>query len=280
MDPDNATGKLGILAGSGVLPGLLRTARQGVGGEVFILAFTGITDPETVEGAEHLWVGLGKVGATIRGLKNAGCEAVVMAGSIERPSWSALAPDLRGAALVQKLLKAKGDDAILKGMVSELEGEGFRVLGPDDILADLLARAGTLGEKQPSEADWLDIRAAAAAALAVGRDDTGQAAIARSGEVLGVEGADGTDALVERCHTADKSGGVLVKLPKPGQERRADLPAIGLHTVEAVAAVGLNGIAVEAGGSLILGKAEVVAAADRLGVFVYGATQREWGPER
>ena len=280
MGADSALGKLGILAGGGALPGLLRTAWQEVGGEVFVLAFTGITDPETVEGAEHMWVGLGKVGATIRGLKNAGCEAVVMAGSIERPSWSALAPDLRGEALVQKLLKAKGDDAILKRIVAELESEGFRVLGPDDILADLLARAGVLGEKQPSEADWLDIRAAAEAALAVGREDSGQAAVARAGEVLGVEGADGTDALVERCHTADGLGGVLVKLPKPGQERRADLPAIGLRTVEVVAAAGLNGVAVEAGGSLILGQTEVAAAADRLGIFVYGATQREWGPER
>lgn len=280
MGADSALGKLGILAGGGALPGLLRTARQEMGGEVFVLAFTGITDPETVEGAEHMWVGLGKVGATIHGLKNAGCEAVVMAGSIERPSWSVLAPDLRGEALVQKLLKAKGDDAILKRIVAELESEGFRVLGPDDILADLLARAGVLGEKQPSEADWLDIRAAAAAALAVGREDSGQAAVARAGEVLGVEGADGTDALVERCHTADGLGGVLVKLPKPGQERRADLPAIGLRTVEVVAAAGLNGVAVEAGGSLILGQTEVAAAADRLGIFVYGATQREWGPER
>lgn len=247
---------------------------------MFVLAFTGFTEAATVDGADHAWVGLGKAGAAIRTLRSAGCDAVVMAGSIRRPPWSALAPDLRGAALLRKLVTSKGDDAILKAIVAELEAEGFRVLGPDDILADLLAPAGALGKKAPGEADWSDIRSAAAAALAIGVEDAGQAAVARGGEVLGVEGADGTDALVERCRAADGTGGVLVKRPKPGQERRADLPAIGVRTVEAAAAAGLNGVAVEAGGSLILGREEVAAAADRLGIFVYGATSREWEPAR
>lgn len=280
MPSEASAGKLGVLAGGGALPRILAGAWRERGGEVFLLAFDGITDDESVAGTDHARIGLGKVGAAIRLLHERGCESVVMAGAMQRPSWSALAPDLRGAALIPRLAAARGDDGILRLIAAELESEGFRVLGADDILSDLLAGAGALGARQPDAADWRDIYAAAAAAHAIGAADAGQAAVARDGAVIGVEDAAGTDALLERCAAVGGRGGVLVKRPKPHQERRADLPAIGVHTAAAAAAAGLNGIAVEAHAALVLDRAELPGVADRLDLFVYGAEPREWEPRQ
>ncbi|MDA0654596.1 MAG: UDP-2,3-diacylglucosamine diphosphatase LpxI, partial [Proteobacteria bacterium] len=224
MPPEAFFGKLGVLAGGGALPRLLAGAWRDRGGEVFVLAFDGITDDDSVSGTDHARIGLGKVGEAIRLLRDNGCDSVVMAGAMRRPSWSALTPDLRGAALIPRLAAAKGDDGILRVIAAELESEGFRVVGADDILSDLLAAPGALGARQPNAADWRDIHAAAAAALAIGTADAGQAAVARDGVVIGTEGAAGTDALLEQCAAVGGQGGVLVKRPKPGQDRRADLP--------------------------------------------------------
>ena len=271
--------RLGLIAGGGTLPVLLRKAWEARGGRVFVLAYRGFAEPEAVDGTEHVWLEIAEVEAAIRALHGAGCCSVVLAGAVRRPSWAALGADIRGARLLPKLRRARGDDALLRIVLGELEAEGFRALRPDEILAELVAPAGSLGRRAPAEGDWPDIRAAGAAALKIGADDRGQAAVARDGGVAGIEDSAGTDALLARCARAGGRGGVLAKRPKPGQERRADQPAIGVCTVERAAAAGLSGIAVEAGGTLILDRRSVAAAADRLGVFVYGATASEWDPE-
>lgn len=276
MGPEETSKKLGIIAGGGLLPGILRESWEGTGGKVFVLAFEGFTDPITVNGAEHAWIGLAKIGAAISTLKQEQCDFVVLAGSVQRPSWSSLAPDLRGIALIRRLSSAKGDDKILRIIISELESEGFQVLGADDIVRDLLAPPGALGQNSPKALDWQDIQIAAAAALSIGEQDVGQAAIARFGKVVEVEGIDGTDVLIDKCKTQEIPSGVLVKRLKPKQDRRIDLPTIGLQTVKKVADANLNGIVVEAMSTLVIEKSKVVAAADRLGIFIYGATKDEW----
>jgi UDP-2,3-diacylglucosamine hydrolase len=215
---------------------------------------------------------MGEVGKGIKLLKQAGCAEIVFAGAVKRPDFSALQFDMKGAALLPKLLAAagKGDDAILRVVLNAFEEEGFRVVGADDVLAGLLAPEGLVGGRKPSQADWADIRAAAKAAREIGVADVGQGAVARGGQVIESEKQDGTDAMLGRIRPARGLSGVLVKRPKAQQERRIDLPTIGVATVRRAAEAGLAGIAVESSGALIVDRNEVARVADETGVFVYG----------
>jgi hypothetical protein len=165
-----------------------------------------------------------------------------------------------------------GDDGLLGAVVKALEAEGFRLRGIEEFLQDLLAEEGCFGRYQPDEAAWRDIRRGIDVVRAMGAADVGQATVIQDGLVLGVEALEGTDALLARCGPLRRAGpgGVLVKLRKPGQERRADLPTIGVTTVQGAAAAGLRGIAVEAGGTLVVDVPAVTAAADGAGLFIIG----------
>jgi DUF1009 family protein len=144
------------------------------------------------------------------------------------------------------------------------------VVAPHELVQGLLAAEGRYGRIGPDRQARIDIARGFAAAKAIGALDIGQAVVVQQGLVLGVEAIEGTDALIARVRTLRRegAGGVLVKVPKPRQERRIDLPAIGVETLEAAAAAGLRGIAVEAGGALIIDRAKVAARADALGLFV------------
>ena len=168
--------------------------------------------------------------------------------------------------------RALGDDGLLSALVRALEDEGFRMVGADDVVSDLLAPQGPLGAVAPEAEAKADIALGIDVALALGALDVGQAVVVQQGLVLGVEAAEGTDALIERCGGLRRAGpgGVLVKVKKPGQDRRVDLPTIGVSTVTAAAAAGLSGIAVEAGGTLVMDRSAVAETADRVGVFVIG----------
>ncbi len=265
--------KLGILAGRGELPARLIQACRETGRDYFVIAFEEQTAPETVAGAPHAWVRLGAAGRALRCLRDAGVEELVMAGGVHRPSLSALRPDAWAVKVFAKMGgKALGDDGLLSALVTALEDEGFRMIGADDVVSDLLAPQGLLGAIAPEAEAKADIALGIEVALGLGALDVGQAVVVQQGLVLGVEAAEGTDALIVRCAGLRRSGfgGVLVKVKKPGQERRADLPTIGVPTVTAVAAAGLSGIAVEAGGTLVMDRIAVAAAADRAGVFVIG----------
>ncbi len=266
--------KLAILAGGGPLPARIVEACLASGREVFVIAFEDETDPKTCEGVPHLWVPLGKVGTTISRLRSERCGDVVFAGPVRRPSFSKLKPDMRAIKLLGKIRKAagQGDDAILSILVEELESENFRVVGADDLLSDIASPEGDLTAHTPDARDEQDIELGIRVARALGALDVGQAVVVQQGVVLGVEAIEGTDALLRRCAEVKREGqgGVLVKLKKPQQERRADLPTIGTDTVRRAANIGLNGIAVEEGQSLILDRGAVVAEANRLGLFVIG----------
>lgn len=265
--------KLGIIAGGGVLPRLLIAAAHAAGRPVFVLALEGHCEPATTVDVEHGWIRLGQGGSGIDLLKRAGVAELVMAGPVKRPSLLELRPDLRTAQFLARIgRRAFGDDGLLGAVVRELESEGFSITAADALLADLLVPAGPLGRLQPDAAAEIDIERAVAAVLALGALDIGQAAIVQQGVVLGVEAAEGTDELIRRCGPLklDGPGGVLVKMSKPGQERRVDLPTIGTATVSAAAGAGLRGIAVEAGRAHVIDRPAVSAAADAAELFVVG----------
>ncbi len=261
--------RLGIVAGGGALPAHLVAACRSSRRDVFVLALEGQAEPSFVADVSHRWNRLGAVGAGLARLKEAGVRDVVLAGRVTKPGWLALRPDAKAVAVLARVAGglAAGDNAILAAVVRMLEEEGFRVVAAEEVLAALLAREGPYGACVPDDAARSDIRTGIAAARALGAADAGQAVVVRAAQVVGREDASGTDALLAR---AAGSGGVLVKTAKPGQERRADLPAIGPETVTHAARAGLAGIAVEAGGALVLDADEVARRADAAGLFVVG----------
>ncbi len=267
------TAKLGIIAGAGPLPGRLIAACRARGREAFVLAFEQHADPATVTPVPHAWVRIGAIGMALRILREQGVKEVVLAGSIGRPSLAELRPDARAIRFLAKGVLRGGDDALLRAVIDTLEREeGLRVIGAQELLGGDLVPAGALGALAPDDEAWADIRRGTTVLEALGAADIGQAVVVQQGIVLGVEAVEGTDALLDRCAGLRRGGqgGVLVKLLKPGQEQRADLPTIGRETVLRAAAAGLRGIAVGAATTLVVDRAATAAAADQAGLFVLG----------
>jgi UDP-2,3-diacylglucosamine hydrolase len=268
--------KLGIVAGAGALPRCLVDACRAVGREVFVLALEGEAEPETVAGVPHAWCRLGAAATGLALLRDNRVEELVLAGGVRRPSLAALRPDWRAARLFARIgFIALGDDGLLSAVVRELEHEGFRVVGADQVLEGALLPPGPLSRLRPDQEAEADIAHGIRVAAVLGTLDIGHAVVVQQGLVLGVEAIEGTDALMRRCAGLRRPGaaGVLVKLEKPGQERRADRPAIGPQTVAVAAETGLAGIAAEAGATLVIDRAAVAAAADAAGLFVIGISR-------
>jgi UDP-2,3-diacylglucosamine hydrolase len=264
---------LGIVAGGGGLPRRLVEACRQAGRDVFVLALEGAAEPETVVGVAHAWCPIGAAGRGLALLRENAVQELVLAGGVRRPSLGSLRPDWRAAKFFARVgYRALGDDGLLSAVVTELEREGFRVIGPDQVLHQGLAPEGPFGQIRPDSAAIADIAHGERIARALGALDIGQAVVVQQGLVLGVEAIEGTDALLRRCAGLRREGlgGVLVKVEKPGQEQRADRPTIGPQTVALAAEVGLRGIAVEAGATIVVDRDEVIAGADRAGLFVFG----------
>jgi lipid-A-disaccharide synthase len=265
--------KLAIIAGAGALPRLLIAARKSKRLPYYIVGLTGFASSADLGEEPDTWLRFGEAGRGFDLLRAAGVTHVVMGGAVKRPSFADLKPDLKTASFFARIAgKALGDDGLLSAVISEIESEGFQVLGADEILTDLLAPHGALGAHQPDAQSLTDIAIGAAAARDLGQRDVGQAVVVADGQVSATEDEAGTDALIARC-----ARGVLVKMKKPQQERRVDLPTIGVETVRNAAARGFKGIAVEAGHTLVIDQQGVVAAADAAGLFVVGVTGEELG---
>jgi DUF1009 family protein len=265
--------KLGILAGGGDLPVRVIAACRASGREFFVLAFEGEAAPETVKGTPHAWVRLGDAGEGLDRLREAGVQELVLAGGVRRPSLKSLRPDRRALRFLTRIGKAMfRDGGLLAGIVAELEKEGFQIVGVDSLVGGLLAVEGCYGAVEPDDMARADIARGIEVARAIGGIDLGQAVVVQQGVVLGVEAIEGTDALIQRCAGLRRAGpgGVLVKVSKPGQDSRVDLPTVGVATVEQTAEAGLRGIAIEAGGALVIDRRLVVKAADGAGLFVVG----------
>lgn len=266
-------GRLGIVAGSGELPRRLVEACRVAGRDVFVLALEGAADSATVDGVAHAWC---RPGAAARGLsllRDNQVTELVLAGGVQRPSLVQLRPDWRAAKFLARVgSRVLGDNGLLSAVVAELEREGFRVVGPDQILQESLAPEGFLGKVRPDAQAMADVEHGQRIARALGMLDIGQAVVIQQGLVLGVEAIEGTDALLRRCAGLRREGpgGVLVKIEKPGQEQRADRPTIGPLTVALAAEAGLRGIAVAAGATIILDRSATIGAADDAGLFILG----------
>jgi DUF1009 family protein len=250
--------RLGLVAGGGRLPEILRGARG-----CFTVGLEGFADPKLAD----IVLPAGRTGAIFAALRGAGCREIVLAGYFRRPGLAALKLDRTGLGVLLRVLPAWGGDAsLLARVIREFERAGFAVLGAQDVVPDLLAPEGKMGALAPP--DPREVALGLAAAKALGATQRGQAVLVRDGSVIAREGRGGTAAMLR---SADSRGATLVKAAMPGQDRRADLPVVGPDTIAQARAAGLRGIAVEAGAALVLDRAETAAAADAAGIFLYGA---------
>jgi DUF1009 family protein len=265
--------KLGIIAGGGAVPRQLIQAARAQGRDCFVLAIKNSADPGMLDGVDHVWLRLGQAGKAFELLHEKQVGEVVMAGPVRRPTLSEMRPDWRTARFFARIgLKALGDDGLLSAVIGEFESEGFKVVGAHEVLGDLLAPPGIWGSVRPDQQAESDIRHGVKVAQGLGALDVGQSVVVQQGIVLGVEAIEGTDALIERVGGLRRAGpgGVLVKLCKPGQDRRVDLPTVGPDTLKRAEAAGLRGIAVEAGAAIVVDLDRLVKEADRAGMFVAG----------
>ena len=279
MTESQTESPLGIIAGSGELPRQLVEACLKNGRNFFIVGIENETSAAILENAPHVVIRLGAIGMAFEHLHHHGVEELVLAGKINRPSISGLVPDKMGAKLLSRLgLSLFGGDAkIFKTIIVFLEEEGFRVIGIEDILKDFISPEGPLGRQIPDKQSQSDIELGVHVVREIGALDIGQAVIVKNGLVLGIEAAEGTDALIVRCGElrGEGKGGVLVKARKPIQEERVDLPTIGPKTMELLHKSGFSGVAVESKHSLIVDRKEVIRMADALGLFIIGFSLHE-----
>jgi len=274
--------RMAIVAGSGRLPIDLAESLAAGGHAPFVLMVEGEADTALASN-DHQMVTIEQFADLGTILRRRQITHAVFAGGISRrPRITALRPSLALFRALPRIMGVlgKGDDGVLRAITAGLETYGVKVVGAHQIAPDLLASAGPMTGISPQKSDWRDIEAAAQAARAIGAIDVGQAAVAIGGRAIALEDVEGTDGLLARVkdlrshgRLAGKARGVLVKCAKPGQELRVDLPTIGPATVTSAHAAGLAGIGVEAGRSLVLDAANVVAEADRLGLFVVGLPQ-------
>lgn len=262
-------GRLGLLAFRGGLPALVVAANP----DAYVVTFEGVAaEVAPSAGAPARFE---KMGAVIKALKAAGVDRLVMAGGLARPPLDAKKLDLTTMAFAPKLMKAlkQGDDGLLRAVIGFFEGHGLRVVGAHEVVPELTAPAGLLAGPAPDKAALADAARAAEILAALAPLDLGQGAVVAGGLCLGIETLQGTDAMLAAVAATEPAKrprvpGVLVKLPKTGQDLRVDMPAIGPGTVEAAAKAGLGGIVIAAGKVLLIDRAEIVSAAGKAGLFV------------
>lgn len=270
--------KIGLIAGGGDLPHEVIRDAQVQGYDIYVAALRSFSEPSDFKAASDAF-GFIEIRALIKRFKRENCTHVTFAGNVSRPDFSTLKPSIRDIPLLAKVAKAatKGDDGLLKFMVSLFENEGFEILAPQDICGSSLMEAGALGVIKPSVAQQDDMEKALRIAMLIGAEDIGQGAVVHKGLVLAVEAQEGTDKMLERVAglPPEIRGGVLGKCLKPGQEDRIDLPTIGVRTVELAAEAGLSGIVLVAGKAFVMSTSEVATLADKHGIFIFGTEPDE-----
>jgi DUF1009 family protein len=271
---------LAIICGGGSLPFAVADAVARRGRRVVLFPIRGFGDPAAIERYPHHWIALGQFGRMCRLATAERCRDIVFIGNLIRPSLREIRLDWQTIRLMPRIVRLYrgGDDRLLSGIGRIFEEHGFRLLGAHEVAPEILVRDGLIGKRAPSERDQADIATGLAVLDAMGPFDIGQAAVVASGHVLAVEAAEGTDAMLSRVAELRRLGrirypvgtGVLVKAPKPSQDRRLDLPSVGPQTIAGVIRAGLAGLAVVAGGTIMAQPEVVAAAADRGRIFVVG----------
>lgn len=274
-------GPVAIICGGGTFPFTVADALIRSGRGAVLFALRGFADPDRVKNYPHHWSHVTQLGRFLRLARKEGCRDVIFIGTLVRPSFRQLINfDLATLRVLPRAIRHfyGGDNHLLTGMARMLEDHGFRLLGAHEVAPEILVQEGALGRIAPSARDLDDIAHGLAVLEAIGPFDIGQGVVVANRHVIAVEALEGTDQMLARVadlrrskrFPAPRGTGVLVKAPKPGQDRRFDLPSIGPRTVDGIVEAGLAGLAVTAGGAIVAEPQIVVEMADRAGVFVAG----------
>ena len=259
---------IGIIAGGGQFPRLVAQEARAAGLGVVICGFQGHTDPATAECADVFeLLHLGQLGRMIGFFKEHRVSRVCMAGSISKPKALDFRPDWRAAKLIFSL-KKKGDDALLRAVMSDIEKDGIRIVAAADLAPGLRSPEGTLTRRAPTEDEWKDIRYGWPIARSMGAFDIGQCLIVREGMVMAVECLEGTDATIRRGAELGGQGCIAIKMVKPGQDERVDLPSVGLATIRNLIEHHYAVLAIQADKTLFFDREEALRLADENGLSV------------
>lgn len=279
---------IGIIAGGGSLPLEVARSITARGDGVHLILVDDLADG-ALKSFPHTNVNWAELGRGIRALQGANVRDVMFLGKYARPSLLSARPDLqfiRALPSVLRILRAGGDDAVLRGLLALFERHGFRIVGAADVAPELLVGEGVLTQAEPTVADNSDIAKGFALVAALGRHDIGQGVVVSGGVIEAIEGAEGTDRMLERVGDNRKASGlfvatarrgVLVKRPKPGQDMRVDVPAIGPATVSNAGEARLAGVAVQSSQVLAASRSDLIAIADAGGLFVAGVRDTQGG---
>ena len=269
--------KLAIIAGTGSLPSKVFSECIRQGRECVVVTFHGENQNKLIDSENVFVLPLGSVGKTINFLKSHKCEDVILIGSFKRPNLNEIKNvDWKGAKLISKIISSKGDNSALSMVVNELEYEGFNILEVSDISPDLIMNKEFLTNYQPSSKQIKNIKLGMNLLNKISNFDLGQSIVLSSKRILGIEGPEGTDALIERCSSFfdTENKPILVKFSKKNQDLRIDLPTIGLDTIKLVISKGFAGVALEIEKTIILDKDEIINIANNSGLFICGLTNK------
>jgi hypothetical protein len=272
--------RLGLIAGNGQFPFLVLDAARSVGHDVTVVAIKEEALPDLAEAAARApraalhWVSLGQLGRCISLLKEAGVTEAVMAGQVKHAKLFAdIVPDLTLIGVLMRL-KARNTDALISGVADVLREHGINLLDSTAFLAPLLARGGVLTRRAPTEDERADLEHGYRVADAVAGLDVGQTIAVKSGAVVAVEAMEGTDAVIARAGGLAGGGVRIVKVAKPNQDMRFDVPVVGVSTINAMAAVGATLLSVDAGKTLLIDGEAIIRAANEAGIAIVGRVRR------
>lgn len=263
--------KLGIIAGDGTFPVILAEAAKNNGYSIIVVAHNGLTSPDIEKVADKtFWVNLGQLSKTIDSFKKEGVKEAIMAGGVSKKfMFKDIRPDLRAISLLFRL-KDKKDDTILRAIAGELEKDGIKVSEATAFVKSILAEQGVMTTNKPAGEELKDIEFGFEMAKGIGRLDIGQCIVVKNRAVLAVEAVEGTDETIRRGGKFANGGAVVIKICKPGQDLRFDLPTIGTNTIETMKEVNARVLAIEAGMTVILEKEKLIRLADEAGISVVG----------
>ena len=263
--------KLGLIAGNGKFPLIVAGAAKRQGYAVVAVAHRSESDEEIENIADQTtWIYVGQLGRIIATFQRAGVTEAVMAGGIRKVKlFGNFRPDLRGARFLAKL-KSREDDALLRGVADELAAEGIRILESTLCLSHMIAAEGVLTKRSLRQGEWGDVKLGFRAAKEIGRLGIGQTVVVKNGVVIAVEAVEGTDAAIERAGALVPSGCVVIKVSKPQQDLRFDVPAVGVDTIDNLYKVRGRVLAVEAGKTILLERENLLRRADACGISVVG----------
>jgi hypothetical protein len=260
---------IGLIAGGGQFPLMVSEAARKIDFRVVAVAVNGETEPSLSDKVDEIvWIKLGQLGQLIKAFKKEGVQKALMAGTItKRRMFENIRPDLKGLTVMSKLAIFHDDD-ILRAVAAELAREGIEIVSSTTYLPELIAPLGSLTRRRPNKTENEDIYFGWEVAKELGRMDVGQCVVVRSKTVLALEAIDGTDETILRGGRLAKKNAVVVKVSKPNQDLRFDVPSVGLNTVRVMSEVKASALAVEAGKTLIFEKSEMIKYADRAGIAI------------